>query len=115
MKCPALTRPANGGIVPANCHVGAREFGQRCVSYCKHGYRLRGAATRYCQSDKSWSADSSVQCIKSKLIIITYAIYECVLWSEAEVYLTLSFRRIEKLHQVKQNMLIRYSPSFIFE
>lgn len=68
VKCPVLSRPSNGGLIPARCHddgSGFNEFGQRCVAYCKHGYRLRGPPTKYCQADKKWSMESAmVECIK---------------------------------------------------
>ena len=65
-----MQRPINGGLVPARCHDdkrGYNEFGQRCVAYCRHGYRLRGAPTKYCQADKSWSQNTGLlECVKSK-------------------------------------------------
>jgi len=68
VKCPIISRPANGGVVPARCHDDARgynEFGQRCVTYCKHGYKLRGPSTKHCQADKKWSnSDDTVKCVK---------------------------------------------------
>uniref|UniRef100_A0A7M5WWB1 Hemicentin-1 n=2 Tax=Clytia hemisphaerica TaxID=252671 RepID=A0A7M5WWB1_9CNID len=68
VKCPTLQRPINGGLVPARCHDdqrGYNEFGQRCVTYCRHGYRLRGAPTKYCQANKSWSNNNGpLQCVK---------------------------------------------------
>ena len=70
MKCPSLNRPQNGGIVPASCTSGKREFGQRCVVYCKHGYRLTGPATKYCQADKMWANSAPNQCVKSKFMRI---------------------------------------------
>ena len=70
MKCPLLPRPRNGGMIPARCHSdshGYSEYGQRCVAYCKHGYRLRGPGTKYCQSDKTWTnGQSLVECIKGR-------------------------------------------------
>lgn len=70
VKCPTLPRPVNGGLVPARCHDDRRgfsEYGQRCVAYCKHGYRLRGAITKYCQADQTWTnGTSTVECVKSK-------------------------------------------------
>ncbi|XP_065060118.1 uncharacterized protein LOC135687479 [Rhopilema esculentum] len=62
--CSALARPKDGGVVPAACATGSREYGQRCVVYCKHGYRLSGPATKYCQADKSWSTNSPNECVK---------------------------------------------------
>ena len=65
-----MQRPNNGGLVPARCHDdkrGFNEYGQRCVAYCRHGYRLRGAPTKYCQADKSWSQNTGLlECVKSK-------------------------------------------------
>ena len=66
VRCPGLSRPQDGGVVPATCTSGNREFGQRCVVYCKHGYKLSGPATKYCQADKSWSNNAPNECVKSK-------------------------------------------------
>ena len=74
--------PENGGLIPASCHNGEREFGQRCVSYCKHGYKRRGPAVKYCESNKKWSTDAEMICIpsmtfnflNSELIIFLYLI-----------------------------------------
>eukprot|EP00795_Rhopilema_esculentum_P012584 gene12584-3284_t len=63
VKCSSLKMPLNGGLVPASCHQGQREYGQRCVSYCKHGYKIQGPTVRYCQSNKQWSSSSETYCV----------------------------------------------------
>ena len=79
VKCPILQRPINGGLVPARCHDdqrGYNEFGQRCVAYCRHGYRLRGAPTKYCQHDKSWSQNTGLlECVKGNFLLFFFYIF----------------------------------------
>ena len=54
--------------MPAACHQGQREFGQRCVPYCKHGYKLAGPSVKYCQSNRRWSSEAPAICVPSKLL-----------------------------------------------
>ena len=68
VKCPALSLPQNGGLVPAACHQGQREFGQRCVPYCKHGFKLVGPSVKYCQSNRKWSSDATSICVPSMFL-----------------------------------------------
>ena len=75
VRCPSIQRPQDGGVVPMHCSLGKREFGQRCVVYCKHGYRLTGPATKYCQADKSWSNNAPNECVKGGLIYSFLLIY----------------------------------------
>ena len=72
--CSALARPKDGGVVPAACGTGSREYRQRCVVYCKHGYRLTGPATKYCQADKSWSTNSPNECVKSRPLLVLFSL-----------------------------------------
>ncbi len=70
MKCPSLPNVANGGLVPAACHSGEREFGQRCVVYCNDGYIKHGPSVKYCESNKQWSSSAQFECVNSKSTII---------------------------------------------
>ena len=60
--------------MPAACHQGQREFGQRCVPYCKHGYKLAGPSVKYCQSNRRWSSEAPAICVPSKLLGLLHLI-----------------------------------------
>ena len=61
VSCPSLSNPSNGMI---NCSLGddgVPSYEDTCNFTCNAGYELTGSDTRTCQSDGTWS-DNSTMC-----------------------------------------------------
>ena len=60
VSCPPLSSPSNGII---NCSLRddeAPSYEDTCSFTCNTGYVLTGTDTRTCQSDGSWSGNSTM-------------------------------------------------------
>ncbi|XP_061541695.1 sushi repeat-containing protein SRPX2 isoform X1 [Phycodurus eques] len=57
-RCPALPPPMHGSLA---CSSDVTNYGAACVHLCDGGYERRGAASRVCQFDGSWS-DGPAEC-----------------------------------------------------
>ncbi|XP_077500331.1 sushi, von Willebrand factor type A, EGF and pentraxin domain-containing protein 1-like isoform X2 [Amblyomma americanum] len=57
VQCDALSPPANGYMVNADCEV---VFNAACGFRCNPGYRLIGNSIRVCQHDGTWSGSDPV-------------------------------------------------------
>ena len=68
VSCSLLDNPSNGMV---NCSLGDDEvpsYEDTCSFTCDTGYELTGSDTRTCQSDGSWSGNSTM-CRRSELFL----------------------------------------------
>ena len=60
VSCPSLDNPINGMIDCSLGDDGAPSYEDTCSFTCNTGYVLTGSDTRTCQSDGSWSGNSTM-------------------------------------------------------
>ena len=71
VSCPSLDSPINGMI---NCSLGDDEvssYEDTCSFTCDTGYELTDSDTRTCQSDGTWSGNSTMCEISKSLNYVT--------------------------------------------
>ena len=54
VKCDKLNTTAN--VIMSGCGRGSNSYGDKCLFYCKHGYKaVSGTKERHCQENGTWS------------------------------------------------------------
>ena len=78
VSCQSLTDPSNGMI---NCSLGDDEvpsYEDTCSFTCDTGYELTDNDTRTCQSDGTWSGNSTMCEISKSVCNITEYVYSMI-------------------------------------
>ena len=60
VPCLSLSDPSNGMIICSLGDDGVPSYEDTCSFTCNNGYELTGSENRTCQSDGSWSGNSTM-------------------------------------------------------
>jgi len=69
VRCVDLGEPDNGMIDCMLGDDGVTSYQDMCRFSCAEGYRLSGSTSRTCQSDGTWSGDSTT-CHRGKVTLL---------------------------------------------